>query len=220
MTVSSFKPVASYIADVLTHHLQIGEKVTWLLSGGSCAEANVAVANALRKNDVDVSRLSVSLVDERYGLVGHADENYQHLMDGGFSLPGAKFYRILNGENREKTVKLFTNNLHEILGQASFSLGFFGIGADGHTAGIKPHSPAVAATDLATDYTWEDYDRITMTAPAIAKLDEIVVYAIGQEKWPTLRKLLDEEIPFDEMPAQVLKKISGKKTLFTDMKEE
>jgi len=220
MTVSSFEPVASYIADVLIHHLQIGEKVTWLLSGGSCIPVNVAIADILREGGADLSRLSISLVDERFGAVGHADENYRQLIDVGFSLPGAEFYRILTGENREETTKHFALVLGDLLDQANFSLGVFGIGIDGHTAGIKPHSPAVLTTDFAAGFTGADFERITMTAAAIARLDEIVIYTVGEEKWSTLRKLLNEEVSFDEMPAQILKKISGKKTLFTDMKEE
>ena len=213
------QPTAKYIAKTLLEHLTRGEKVLWLLGGGSGIAVSLAVSKILRENDTDLSRLSVMLTDERYGEIGHADENYRQLLDQGFSLPGAKFYRVLDGKNRATTTRNFAKTLRENLAECDFAIGMFGIGADGHTAGIKPHSPAVTATDFAKGFAGADFERITMTFPAIKKLDEIVIYAIGRDKWPTLSKLIRENIPLPDMPAQILKSVK-KTTLFTNFNKK
>jgi hypothetical protein len=46
-----------------------------------------------------------------------------------------------------------------------------------------------------------------MTAPAITRLDEAVVYAIGENKWPVLAQLAQSDLPLTDQPAQVLKRV-------------
>ncbi len=214
---NSPQTVADYLTDVIAAHLKEGQKVTWLITGGSGMTIDRLVANGLR--DYDVSNLSVILTDERYGKPGHGDENWQQLLDAGFTLPGTQLYRVLTGDDRQTTTKLFAEKLHQLLDKTDYSVGLFGIGPDGHTAGIKPNSPAVTSEDYAADFTGDDFERITMTAPAIASLNEAVIAAFGEAKFPTLSRLIREDIPPNDQPAQFLKLVD-KCTLFTDYKEE
>lgn len=211
------KVVADYLIKTISSHLEQGERVTWLITGGSGMLIDRLVANGLR--DVDTTQLSVTLSDERYGSVGHPDENWQQLLDDGFSLPGAQLHRVLTGHDRVATTTAFSQLLRKLLVEADYSIGLFGIGPDGHTAGIKPHSPAVNSIDYAADFTGDDFERITMTATAILQLDEAVVAAFGEAKFPTLKRLLHEDVPPDEQPAQLLRSVK-KCTIFTDYKEE
>ena len=209
--------VADYLIQTISSHLARGEKVTWLITGGSGMLIDRLVAEGLR--DVDTTQLSVTLSDERYGPVGHPDENWQQLLDAGFSVPGAQLHRVLTGNDRATTTAAFSQLLGKLLDEADYSIGLFGIGPDGHTAGIKPRSSSVSAPDFAADFTGDDFERITMTAIAIQQLDEAVVAAFGEAKFPTLKQLLYEDIPPDEQPAQLLKSVK-KCTIFTDYKEE
>lgn len=213
----SSQTVADYLINVIATHLKKGDKVTWLITGGSGMLIDRLVADGLRGHDV--SNLSVMLTDERYGKPGHGDENWQQLLDSGFTLPGAQLYRVLSGDDRQTTTRLFAEKLHRLLDEADYSVGLFGIGPDGHTAGIKPGSPAVIETEYAADFTGEDFERITMTATAIARLNEVVIAAFGETKFPTLSRLLHEDIAPNDQPAQFLKLVD-KCTLFTDYKEE
>lgn len=208
--VPSPDTVIEYTLNTLITHLESGEYTAWLLSGGSAIQLEVEVAKKLPLHDT--SRLAITLIDERYGPFGHENENYSKLTAAGFPLPVA---RVLTGESGEATAKSFSATLDTILAEADYSLGIFGIGADGHTAGIKPHSPSVTSTATATFYKWDDYERITMTAGAITKLDEAIVYAMGSEKQTTLYSLLHEDLPLEAQPAQVLKSIK-KSVLYTD----
>jgi 6-phosphogluconolactonase/glucosamine-6-phosphate isomerase/deaminase len=161
---------------------------------------------------LDTSHLSIGLADERYGPLGHQNENYTQLVSAGFPLP---ITRVLTGASIEETAAVFALSLKQILQSADFSLGVFGIGADGHTAGIKPHSPSVTSTKAAVAYTWDDYERITVTPLIVRRLNEAVIYAAGSEKADTLRSLLHEDLPLADQPAQVLKSVKAS-TLYTD----
>lgn len=212
--ISDTHTVADAVATTLIQHLGAGERVAWLVSGGSAIALEVAIAEKLQP--FYINYLTIGLMDERYGPRGHSDENYTQLMDAGFTLP---FHRVLNGDAPEKTTSDFGAFIENILNNSDFSIGFFGIGPDGHTAGLKPHSLAVTATGPAVYYEWDDYQRITITPPVIQQLDEAVIYAVGEQKSKTLQKLIHETVLIDEQPAQVLKGVKTA-TLYTNLNLE
>lgn len=196
---------ASHLAAVIRLRLLEGQTVLWLLSGGSGVKIGIQASHLLA--DVDLSKLSVTLTDERYGPVNHEDENWRQLDEGGLSLPGAQLYRPLIGKDRTETASEFADWLQQQVAQANYTIGLFGIGADGHTAGIKPHSLAVDSAAFAVGYVGEDFERITMTSFAITQVDEIVVQASGQTKQAVVAQLLSSNQPLAEQPAQILKQI-------------
>lgn len=204
------------MADEIQRRLNDGEQVLWLLSGGSAIRVAVAAADRLSAED-DLAGLTVSLADERYGPPGHANSNWQQLLDAGFRLTGATLKPVLNGKRLEATAKAYAEFLVASI-KNSFSIALAGIGADGHTFGIKPGSPAVDSRRLVEAYPWDDYTRITPTFNLIRRLDSVVVYAAGQEKHEIIRKL-NAEVPIDDQPAQLLKKLK-QTIIFNDYEGE
>ncbi|SRR5258708_2858828 len=194
--------------------LKSNAHVLWFVTGGSsiaiAAEASIEIAKHNHKN------LTVMLTDERYGPLEHKDSNWQGLLKAGFHLPEAKLIPILSGKKMEETIKEFNKAIEREFSMADYKIGLFGIGADGHTAGILPESPAVNSRELASGYRSETFERITITPRAIAKFDEIIVFAKGKEKWKTLDDL-NIEIDIRVQPAQILKK-APLLTIFTDYK--
>lgn len=219
MQIEPAEQVVPYLVQTIKQHLENGEKVLWLVSGGS----GIAVSSEVSKQLVgsDLTGLYVTLTDERYVPFGSKDENWQQLLEAGFDLPGATTYRVIQEDavNREITASAFEKTLEDWLDIADFSIGLFGIGPDGHTSGIKPGSPAVSEERWVSEYQGEDFERITTTPLFIPQLDEVVTYAAGKPKFETLAKLIHENVPVDEQPAQVLKE-AAKSILFTDYMEE
>lgn len=210
------KAAADHLALAIKDNLSAGKKVLWFLSGGSGIQIVLQAAQQLK--DIDLTNLFVTLTDERYGPLGHKDENWQQLLDGGLNLPGATLYRPLVDEDRITTADEFGAWIMQQMTNADYKIGLFGIGSDGHTAGIKPHSSAADTTAWADSYTGEDYERITITPFTISQLDEVVIQASGADKVTTLKQLLHETIDPVKQPAQILKTISTR-TLYTNNKE-
>lgn len=213
--IAASAPVIDFTVTKLRSALEADKKVLWLLSGGSAIPLIVAIANQLQ--NTNVSNLTVSLIDERYGPVGHADSNWQQLKEAGFALPNATLQPVLMGQDIKATADTFQKNLRENLQTCDYRLGFLGIGPDGHTSGILPHSSAVEAQTLVHAYEGGGYQRITTTAKCLAQLDEAVVYAVGESKWPGLDQLSTDVDPADQ-PAQFLKQIP-QVTIFNDYRD-
>ena len=206
---------ADTLTATLRQRLKNGERVLWLLSGGSSLDIATKVSQNLA--DLELSKLSVSLTDERYGPIGHSDENWQMLLDHGLNLPGADLYRPLNGLDRKHAAIDFNDWLSNKLANSDYRIGIFGMGSDGHTSGIKPGSPAVESSDLVTEFTGDDFERITTTPAAISQLDEAVVQISGQNKAEQLNRLLDKDLAISVQPAQALKTIPLV-NIYTDIK--
>ena len=203
--------VIEHVTTLLREHLRSGERVVWLLSGGSAIKLQVRIAQALQT--LDVSNLYVGLTDERYGPRGHMDENYTQLTEALFPF---YIHRVLKGKSGEATAAEFGKSIEEAIKNADFSLGMFGIGADGHAVGIKAGSPAVASTKPALYYKWDDYERVTLTPPTIRQLDEAIIYASGADKAEALRTLVHKNVSINEQPAQLLKEVPVS-TLYTTL---
>jgi 6-phosphogluconolactonase/glucosamine-6-phosphate isomerase/deaminase len=209
---------ATLLANSITHNLASNKKVLWLASGGSGLDVGVKMLELLA--DVDLSNLTITLTDERYGPFGHQDENWQQFIEKGAQFGDAKTYRVLlDSQSAEQVIQSFNKWLEEALETHDYVIGLFGIGTDGHTAGIKPSSPATTSTELATHFQGDDFHRITITPQVFNSLDEVVVQASGAEKYDILHNLLNTELPVTERPAELLKTVP-KSILITDNKME
>ncbi len=212
--ITSVEPVTKYLADVLVDHLQQGQRVLWLVAGGSGIQVAAQVSAYLK--DRDVSRLSITLTDERHGALGHRDSNWQQLLDADFQAKDANLVPVLDGTELAECAANWSTKLEQLFQKTDYRIGLFGVGADGHTSGILPGSPAVDSPKFAVGYESNPFRRITTTALTISKLDEAVVYMAGEAKWPILDQL-DEFVPIMQQPAQALKVIP-KVTIFNDYK--
>lgn len=212
--IDSIEPVVSYIAEKLKGPLAQGKHVVWLVPGGSAISVAVAVGKKLQ--DVPLDRLTVTLTDERYGPVGHKDSNWKQLLDAGFDLPGARMIPVLASHDLETTTADFNRLLLTMIGIADTVIGFFGMGPDGHVAGILPHSSAVNSSDFVASYDAPPYQRITMTTVPMLALTEAIIYATGEPKRTALENL-KKELPVTDQPAQALK-LAHAFTVFTDQR--
>jgi 6-phosphogluconolactonase/glucosamine-6-phosphate isomerase/deaminase len=192
---------AEHLRSVLNEQLEAGKCVLWLVSGGS----NVTLECGIAAELADVSNLQAALVDERYGLPGHQDSNYQKLVDGGFTVALAPVLEA--GLDIKETTHRYNERLEVLLDAADVVVAQLGIGADGHTNGVLPHSSVVGSKKLLEQYEGPDFQRITMTLEALRFADVVFVFAYGEDKQATLTRLRDEDIPFDDQPSQILKQL-------------
>lgn len=204
---------AAYLAEGISEQLKQDQAVLWLVPGGSSIKVAVRARELL--GDTDLSRLHVGLTDERYGPPKHDDSNWQQLMDSGFDTFGLNSYPALSQDTPiQQAASAYSEQMQSLLADTDYAVGLFGIGADGHTAGLLPGNPLMDADELYGQYCALDFDRISATPKLIEHLDLAMVYATGQNKWPALETLLSNDAE-DSMPAQILNR-AVKLKVFSD----
>ncbi|RJR16598.1 hypothetical protein C4579_00010 [Candidatus Microgenomates bacterium] len=193
---------ARFILQKLTRYLSQNDTLL-LLSGGSVGKEVVPeLVKLFQNNPQSLENLIVGLIDERFGQAWHEQSNMLLLQKSGLlsflESKHATFLPILTDEHdADWEAKRYENVLNTILEKvAGRSIGILGIGADGHTAGIKPQPDQATfdgifmqANRLVVNYSGTDFERITLTPLALQKLTQIVVYAKGEEKREALEKL-------------------------------
>lgn len=199
-------PLIEQLVTTINQALAGDASVAWFLSGGSAIPIAIAVADRLTEPR---NKLRILQIDERFGPVGHANSNWQQLLDGGFHCDDALYRPVLHGWSLPLTIETYTEAVLDALGNCKLRIGLLGIGPDGHTAGMLPGSSAAhEMTRLVTGYQGPDFTRITLTTPALARLDLAVAYAGGEAKRATLANLRSE-VSISAQPAQAIKKASN-----------
>lgn len=192
------------LADALTSALQAHDRVIWLVPGGS----NITISvDAMRQLDTELTqKLVIMQTDERFVALDSSDCNWRQLRDAGFEIKHATAFPILaEGESRDETVARYSETVLREFIAADYIVGQFGVGADGHIAGIKPNSPASTSDTLVCGYQGEDFERITLTFPALQQVDEAFAFMFGEAKRPIVEKLLGDIPSLAEFPAGVLR---------------
>jgi len=213
-TTNDTDEIADFVAVSINRELAKGKRVLWFVTGGSSIKVQSKVAPKINTNLP--GRLVITLTDERFGGENHPDSNWYQLKQLGFEIEKAKMIPFLTGDSFVDTTKRLREVLKDELKKADYKIGNFGIGIDGHTAGILPHTEAVNSPELVCAYGTPQFDRVTITPKVIRELDEVIVFAMGENKWPILEKL-EKEFPLEEDPSQILKTIPLL-TIFTDKK--
>jgi len=193
------------LTERLIRALRTGKKVLWLVPGGSNIQTAVEIMRDIPEGITE--RLTVALTDERFGPVGHADSNWKQLEDAGFDAKQATTIPILIGlDDLHATVAAYTTTLQSLIARHHLIIGLFGMGPDGHIAGILPQSPAASAEGLVAGYHTEQFMRITSTFEAIRHCTAAYVLAAGEAKKEALENLQKDLSPYDQ-PAQILKQL-------------
>ncbi|HEX8349515.1 MAG TPA: 6-phosphogluconolactonase [Hymenobacter sp.] len=200
--LDGLEPLSSRI----TSELGTGKRVLWLVPGGSNIPLSVAVMNRIPTELTN--RLTIMLTDERYGDVGHRDSNTVQLDVAGFRPHAATVLPVLHDTlSLDETVANYAADFETNCQQADSIIGQFGMGADGHMAGMLPESGAVKTDKLTYGYHTATFTRITLTPHAISRVAAAYVFAFGAEKSEALTRLRDESLNLHLQPAQILKQL-------------
>ena len=211
LTKHPVETTSSLLCKTIISNLSEKKRILFLVSGGSNVVVFKEVLKKLKDQKIDLNNLYISLMDERFGIVGHKDENFQHFIDEKIDLDNLNIYHILRLDepNPIKTARLFNDWLDNQLQVADIVIGLFGIGADGHTAGIKPRTIATKEKNqLAFYYIGPDFPRITISFKTIRQVDLAVIQANGKEKQLALKNLVsNSKTSLDDEPAQIFSQI-------------
>jgi 6-phosphogluconolactonase len=218
------RTAADILVQKIEEVLQHKELFTLALSGGSTPKQLFTLL--AEKDDAYFSQIPWSKVhffwgDERHVPPDHKDSNYcmtNETMLAIVPIPKENVHRI-RGEHTDADTAA-TEYEQEI--RSFFQLGagqlpcfdcvLLGMGHDGHTASLFPHSSALQERERFVVANWvESFQsyRITMTAPVLNNADNIIFLVSGAEKADAMKAVLDgDEMP-DQFPAQLIRPAHG-----------
>lgn len=203
------------LLEAIQASLAANTKVLLLLSGGSNISSGVATVNPLTSNN-----LTISLVDERYGDVGHKDSNMTALEASGLDISRFQTIPVLTGKGFNETVEE-CRHMWEIALEAYDEIyALLGIGTDGHIAGILPRSPALEAEGPIVGYEGPDYKRITLSLQALKQVHHAYVFAFGEAKVPALEALKRQTTSLIEQPSQILHEMPDVRVYNESLRED
>lgn len=204
--VAGWDNCVSAVSKRLISELQKHDRVLWLICGGSNIGAEVKIMAAIP--EALTKKLAIFMTDERYGEVGHVHSNARQLHEAGFQAQDAIFVPMLEpGFSMDETQERYAQALERAIDHANVVIAQFGIGADGHIAGILPNSLATTATGWIAGYEAPHYTRVTLTFEALRKIDVAYACVFGGDKLDALQRLRDEAVPLADQPSQILKEV-------------
>jgi len=179
------------------------------LSGGRTPrELYARLAAPPRRQVLRACRPVIVFADERAVPPDHPDSNYAMVRAALLDPAGiqASCVHRMRGETQPLAAAAVE---YESAVREPLDLLILGVGPDGHTASIFPHSAAAAETDrrvvAVTDSPKPPPRRLTVTPVVIAEARSIFVLATGADKAPAIRRALDPDTAVLEIPARLLR---------------
>lgn len=151
--------------------------------------------------------------DERHVPPDHPDSNYRMVNEAMLSrvpvpaenvhrIPGERSVAAEAAKEYETTLRAFFRDRIP-----SFDLALLGLGDDGHTASLFPHSPALKETKRLVAAPWVEKlnaYRITLTLPVLNNGKSVVFLVTGASKAEILREVIKTKPNPDLFPAQAV----------------
>ena len=200
------------------------------LSGGSTPQATfklLADPSGAFLNTIPWDKLHLYWVDERCVPPTDPESNYgvaKELLLSKVPIPEGNVYRMegeLPPDEAASRYESVLRNSMKLEGAESpaFDLVVLGMGPDGHTASLFPHTEAinemgrlVVENHVPQKDTW----RITLTWPVINQASEVAFEMDGAGKAEMLAKVFLGPRDPDEYPSQLIRPTTGKLLLLLD----
>jgi 6-phosphogluconolactonase len=201
------------------------------ISGGTTPKAMFALLADRTQPFFDLvpwDKLHLFWVDERTVPPEHKDSNYgmtKAAMLDRLPLPAAQIHRIEGELEPEVAASRYEAAIRasfrlEGAETPTFDLVLLGMGDDGHTASLFPHTEAInelGRIAIANRIPKMDTWRITLTWPVINQAREVVFLIEGVGKRDILREVLLGAYDPDTKPSQLIRPVSGKLTFLLDV---
>jgi 6-phosphogluconolactonase len=200
------------------------------LSGGSTPQATfklLADPAGPFLQTVPWDKLQLFWVDERTVPPGDPQSNYgvcRDLLLSKVPLPASNVFRMEGELPPEEAAARYESTLRNVMKlegaeSPAFDLVVLGMGPDGHTASLFPHTEAlneigrlVVANHVPQMNTW----RLTLTWPVINQASEVVFEMEGRGKTEILAEVLTSPRDAERLPSQLIRPRNGKLLFLLD----
>ena len=207
------KAAAEYFIQSVNEAIQLKGKFAVALSGGNTPAAMYKLlATDFYSQQVDWKNCYFFWGDERCVPLNDKDNNSfnaKNILLDKVPVPKKNIFIIPVDESPvnaaiyyEATIKIFFKTDKPV-----FDLILLGMGDNGHTASLFPHTTILQETKALVKEVYVDeikMNRVSFTAPLINNAKHILFLVAGKEKESMLKKVLEGEYKPDEYPAQLI----------------
>lgn len=198
------------------------------LSGGSTPKAlHALLAAPPLRDQVDWSRIAFYWGDDRSVPPDHPDSNYKMARDTLLSFVPVRedqIHRMRTELPPAQAADQYADELKRTFGLRDgelprFDLIFLGMGPDGHTLSLFPHTEALRVTDrlvVANHVAKLNTDRVTLTYPVANNAAVVAFLVAGADKADALAQVLEGPRNVEEYPSQGIAPADGELHWFVD----
>ena len=188
---------------------------TVALAGGSTPKAlYLVLASEPNRTQVDWSKIEFFFGDERGVPPAHPESNDRLANESLFRPAGVVTGRLhrMTGEmeNLSAAAELYAGELQVLASDdfPHFDLVLLGLGTDGHTASLFPHSEALQERTRwvlpILDAPKPPRRRLTLTMPVLNAARQVIFLVSGEKKAKAVREVLQGTALPDDYPAKLV----------------
>lgn len=213
---------------VALEYLASNQKLNIAISGGGTPNTFYqALVSKKNKDRIPWNIIHLFWVDERCVGPDDNESNYKHVKDtllDKIDIPKENIHRIHGEESPVIEVKRYSRQVLDHLASQSnkiprFDWIFLGLGEDGHTASIFPHSAILNIKNSLFNHAVNPYtnqNRISMSIPIINQARRITFIVTGKSKTKILRKIFSLSRRSKKYPATYVFPQKGKLEWYID----
>ncbi|MEK6249791.1 MAG: 6-phosphogluconolactonase [Planctomycetales bacterium] len=222
--------IAAAADEVVSSSQKTAGRFRFVLSGGSTPrDLYQLLASEPFSHQIDWSNVDFFWGDERSVPPDHVESNYRMVKEtllDPLNIPQCQIHRIVaENPNLADAAADYQRQIAAAFNSTvdgsppSFDLVLLGMGGDGHTASLFPHTTALSET---SKWVVENHvpqlstDRITMTVPLICHARQVLFLVAGTDKADRLAEVLEGPRESDRLPSQLIQPLDGTVTWLVD----
>lgn len=194
------------------------------LAGGSTPKALYELlAEEPFRSRIEWNRTEVYFGDERCVPPESSESNFRMANQAlllEVPIPGDNIFRMHGEDDPNAAAVAYGRMLRDRFGDGGFDLCLLGMGDDGHTASLFPHTAALDETQhrcVANHVEKLRSWRLTLTAPFLNRSGEALVMVCGAAKAERVRDVLEGERDPRRLPMQLIDPDPGRFTWLMDV---
>jgi 6-phosphogluconolactonase len=220
--------VARYIVDRVVASAAARGKARIAVSGGNTPKHTFELlAGQPYRDQIPWDKLELYWVDERCVPPDHPDSNYRMTREALLDkvpLNSTQVFRIQGELDPEEAAAKYEFDIRQSFRLEGaeipiFDLVALGMGPDGHTASLFPHTEGLhemmriaIANHVAQKESW----RVTLTWPVINRARDVIFLIEGADKADALKNVLLGPYDPETYPSQLIKPANGRMFMFLD----
>lgn len=218
--------LAAWITDNIETTLKTKDRFTWVVTGGNSPKLLYELlAASPYKERIDWSKLHIFWGDER--AVPYTDSRnnarmtFEQLLDHVPVVKAQVHLMKTDNISPEASAADYEKILHQYFPAegTTFDLVLNGMGDDGHTLSLFPHTPVIHETKAWVTSFYlaaQEMYRITLTAPVVNRAHKVAFLTFGANKAHALQEVIKGARNVDMYPSQIIQPASGELHWFVD----